>query len=72
MFVLVAVALALISNVVELVKDNTVVLAEMPVPLMGAPTTKTLVSSMVTVASPLVVSTVLSVKLPLPVSLVFP
>ena len=63
-----AVAGADSSKVVELVIEATVALAGIPVPLMVHPATSTEVSSMDAVVLPLVVSTVLSVKFPLPVS----
>ena len=63
----VAVAAADSSKLVAFVMDATVAPA-MPVPLIEQPVTSAVVLSMVAVVLPLVVSTVLSVKFPLPVS----
>jgi hypothetical protein len=61
--VLLAVALFVNSKVVELVTESTLVLTGIPVPETFISTEIALVLSIVTVASPLVVSQVLSVEL---------
>ena len=62
-FVLLAVAFFVISKVVEFVIDRTLVFAGIPVPLIFISADIALVLSIVTVASPLVVSQVPSLEL---------